>query len=553
MQFWYNEQLRQYRLQFIRAFSNFYVQTGNSGSTGSPQLIRVPCMWGDQSRLAATIVQGNSENKIPTVPFISCYMNGISLAADRRQDPQLITKVQVNERLYDTELGQYTDKIGNRYTVERHMPVPYNVTMQVDIWTNNLNIKEQLTEQLLVLFNPMIDIQTSVNPLDWTVLTVIELQDSIAWTSRSIPIGTDNPIDVMSMQFKIPIWLNPPAKLKRQAIIQEIVTNIVEGSKSEGAMEWDSYNIFSQKITTIGQYSIQLEQIGAGEYKIYLCNEDGSKTDTNGNSTVTNSKNNPLLMGGMNFIWNGISCTIKHVDINQAVLDIRESLTGTQLNCVVVNENTIQFINMSGGNNVFVDGLTGTLSNLGLQAGTYPGGNLAWWRLLEMYGIVKTYDIYGQNSSQLRLKTVQDLDSTSTDIVGWFKFDTFDQNSLIWFQNNSTIPNTNIQPISAIVNPTTSGPGLNLPSPQLGQRYLLTESPANNSLVWGNVIASGNDIIEYTTGGWVVKFCAEDHYNTGVAVYVNNLRSDKIYQLSGGYWSTLISNKYAPGYWRVGL
>ena len=40
------------------------------------------------------------------------------------------------------------------------MPVPYNLTMQVDIWTSNSDQKFQLLEQILTLYNPSVDINS---------------------------------------------------------------------------------------------------------------------------------------------------------------------------------------------------------------------------------------------------------------------------------------------------------------------------------------------------------------------------------------------------------
>ena len=199
MEYWYSAQLRNYRLQFIRAFSGFYYKTGVNAD-GTEALVRVPCRYGDPSRIASMIVAGNSENKVPSVPFITCTIDNFSMNASRRQEPKFVRSVQVNERAYDATMGAYTSQRGNSYTIERHMPVPYDLTMRVDIWTNNLDIKEQLLEQILVLYNPSIDVQTSNNPIDWTVLTYIEMQDDITWTSRTIPIGTDNPINYLRAQ-----------------------------------------------------------------------------------------------------------------------------------------------------------------------------------------------------------------------------------------------------------------------------------------------------------------------------------------------------------------
>ena len=220
MQFWYTEQLRNYRLQFIRAFSNFYVQTGPDAN-GNTSLTQIPCIYGDMSRVAATALTGNSENKVPPVPFMSCYVASLAMNAQRRQDPNFVGKMHIDERAYDDETNTYLPTIGNRYTIERYMPIPYDLTMHLDILSNNTQIKEQIIEQLLTLYNPSIEIQTSVNMLDWTVISLIELID-INWSSKTIPVGTENPLDIATLTFKLPIWINPPAKVKKQIMILHV-------------------------------------------------------------------------------------------------------------------------------------------------------------------------------------------------------------------------------------------------------------------------------------------------------------------------------------------
>ena len=105
------------------------------------------------------------------------------------------------------------------------MPVPYNLTIQVDIWTPNTDTKLQILEQLMVIFNPSIQIQSTNNPLDWSSIFEVTLTD-VNWSNRSIPQGVDEIIDIATMTFEVPIWINPPAQVKRQQIIQTIVTNI---------------------------------------------------------------------------------------------------------------------------------------------------------------------------------------------------------------------------------------------------------------------------------------------------------------------------------------
>jgi len=225
MQYWYDQQIRRYILQFIRLFDNFSVKTGQKDNTDSNTYIRVPVRYADMSRMVAHILRNSSENVMNSAPFMSAYITNLQIARDRMQDPKLIEKLQVSERQYDNSNNQYTAEIGNLYTVERHMPVPYNLNMAVDIWCSNTDQKMQLLEQILTLYNPSIEIQANDNPLDWTNITNVELID-IVWSSRAMPQGVDTQLDVATLTFSLPIWLSPPTKVKKQSIIKQIITRI---------------------------------------------------------------------------------------------------------------------------------------------------------------------------------------------------------------------------------------------------------------------------------------------------------------------------------------
>jgi hypothetical protein len=56
-------------------------------------------------------------------------------------------------------------------------------------------------------------------------LSVIYLEN-VNWTSRSVPIGTTDPIDVATLTFKLPVWISPPAKVKKLGVIQKIISSI---------------------------------------------------------------------------------------------------------------------------------------------------------------------------------------------------------------------------------------------------------------------------------------------------------------------------------------
>ena len=224
MQFFYDGQLRRYITQFIRLFSNFSVEYGMN-DLGVRQYQTVPAYYGDMSRQVANIIRSNSENTAMTVPAISCYITGLNIDRDRTQEPNYIDKKTVRTRAVDPVTGDYTDQQGDMFTVERLMPTPFKLTFRADIWTSNTEQKLQLLEQILVLFNPSLEIQTTDNYLDWTSLTMVTLTD-IGFTSRTIPQGIEDQIDVASLTFETPIWITTPAKVKKLGVITNIINNI---------------------------------------------------------------------------------------------------------------------------------------------------------------------------------------------------------------------------------------------------------------------------------------------------------------------------------------
>ena len=189
MQHFYDGQIRRYLTQTIRVFSNFVVKYGDG------TLVRVPVMYGDADKQTATVVRQNSENKINSVPKIAVYISGLAMDTTRLSDSTYVGKVHVRER--DINGDVYTAGQGKNYTVERMMPTPFKLTIKVDIWTANTDQKLQLLEQILVLFNPSLELQTTDNYIDWTSLSVLNLT-GVSWSSRQVPVGTTDAIDIAS-------------------------------------------------------------------------------------------------------------------------------------------------------------------------------------------------------------------------------------------------------------------------------------------------------------------------------------------------------------------
>jgi len=190
-------------------------------------LLRVPIRYGDASRQAQTIIQDNSANSLPSTPLMTFYITGLDYDRPRMQEPYHVNKKVVRQRTYDSESDTYETTQGNAFTVERLMPVPYKMSLALDIWTSNTNQKFQLLEQIVTLFNPSLELQSTDNFLDWTSLSVIELE-STQWTSRTIPQGTENPIDIATLKFTLPIWISSPAKVKKLGVIERVIASMYD-------------------------------------------------------------------------------------------------------------------------------------------------------------------------------------------------------------------------------------------------------------------------------------------------------------------------------------
>jgi hypothetical protein len=258
--FFYDEQIRRFLLQFARIFSNFQVEYGRNEEGTDHTLVRVPVKYGDWSRQAQTVLQNNSASTMPSTPQMTFYITGLDYDRPRMQEPYFVSKIAVRQRTYDEMTDSYETTQGNAFTIERLMPVPYKLTLKLDIWTSNTNQKMQLLEQMLVLFNPSLELQGTDNYIDWTSLTVCELE-SVQWTSRTIPQGTENPIDIATLTFNVPIWISSPAKVKKLGVVERIIANVfdAQGDASNAVLDNDLLLGTRQVITP---YSYQVLLIG---------------------------------------------------------------------------------------------------------------------------------------------------------------------------------------------------------------------------------------------------------------------------------------------------
>ena len=291
MQHFYDGQVRRYLTQMMRILANFPVQDGKGVQK------EVPVTYGDLTRQVANIIRENSENKLPSAPRIAVYLTGLELDKDRLTDSTYTRKTNIRERAYDDDNNEYLNTQGKNYTVERLIPTPYMMRVNADIWTSNTDQKLQLLEQILVLFNPSLEMQTTDNFIDWTSITVVNLEN-VTWSNRSVPVGVDSEIDIATLTFSVPIYISPPTKVRKMGVITNIITSMFDeslGTIEDGvsAPILNAYDDVPRAGITENEFGRKAQSEAASEmanvnYKTYGAFLDGDTAQLYSNGIVGN-------------------------------------------------------------------------------------------------------------------------------------------------------------------------------------------------------------------------------------------------------------------------
>jgi hypothetical protein len=492
----YDGQIRRYITQIIRLLSNFSYQQGDG------TLKRVPVLYGDISKQVAALIQENSENKMPSIPRMAVYVTNLEMDRNRTSDSSFVSKVHIRERAYDEAGNEYLNTQGRNYTVERLMPTPYNLTVQVDVITSNFDQKLQIMEQILMLFNPSLEIQTTDNFVDWTSLTTVNLEN-ITFSNRTIPVGTESTYDVFSLTFITPIYISPPAKVKRLGVITNIITSIF--TDSDGNIE-----------------------LGINDENNLEVTETRELTDADGNTErLVDYGQFPNV--GTGEIDINVKRTLKPVQAGAS----SNSTTYLSLGLYIINNKAY----------IIDKGSIGTFNWTALSEalpGCYKPG-ISQIRLLKSDG---TY-IVGYI-------TVNPLNQTEL-FVDWDE-DTLPSNTVL--TGPARNPNSYTS-IDYIVDPLRWNPETRLVS---GLR-LLTLGKIGNAInddgadgwkdqtsPFGDLVSGENDIIEYDGEEWHIIF---DASTATEEIYITNLATNSQYKWTGEFWTKSYDGEWSQGAWML--
>jgi hypothetical protein len=531
--FFYDQQIRRYIIQFMRMVSNFQVEFGKDRN-GITALQRVPVIYGDSSRQVSSIIKQNSENVMNSVPAMAVYISGLTYDRERVQNPTYVGKMSLRERYYNPSTGQYSTTQGDTLSVERLMPVPYRLTLNLDIWTSSTEQKLQLLEQICILFNPALEIQSTDNYIDWTSITYV-LLTNVTWSSRTVPTGTESAIDVATLTFEVPIFISAPVLIRKLGVIQKIIASIYGSNGDLNDSLYEDNLLLSRQYFTPLQYGVILF-----DNELKLVKYDQPVVETFGAQVIKELTEN--ISANANISLTDTEGITANMVITSLSIQSNASPTITTVpNCLVlsIDGDTVLASNVVTGNIGDKIVFTAITSKIGPDE--------AWRDLINVYGNLTN------GSSTITLE----LDD-GNEVTGTVSYNPIDDTSLLWAADIDTIPVNSLSPVNAIIDPATSRPNRDLQELASGTRYLLIndyrlDSGAQPAYNWTGIDdtpleANANDIIEFTGQHWAVVF--DSQYETTIQ-YVTNLTTGIQYRWTGQEWVKSYEGYYPAGKWQL--
>lgn len=182
------------------------VATGK-GTCDEPEFMTVPIAIGSRDRVVAAIQSGNTQNKPFSLPTMAANMTGLALSPNRKGVGV------VDRRAYLPEGGAWPTDLK---TMVRVMPIPYLMTLELSIYASNTLQMHQILEQLLLLFDPILQIQKNDSAFDWTKITTVELTGIN--NEENYPVGGDRRMMVWTLSFEMPIYISAPMDVRSEVI-----------------------------------------------------------------------------------------------------------------------------------------------------------------------------------------------------------------------------------------------------------------------------------------------------------------------------------------------
>jgi len=206
------DQLEKYIGQFMRIFSGFQVEDGVERN-GTKNRKRVPVVYGNMSRITASIMTNRDHLSATTLPIMAANMIGLSPDPNNKKTPH-----------HRDERSMRAGTNNTRYDVIDRLTGPaFLMNMELSVYASSTTELFDIIEQILLIFNPRVAIQTSSSVVDSSYITdvsLVEIRPEIQY-----PMGTESQVIVMTLVFELPVRLKYPQGFNDK-IIEQIVQNV---------------------------------------------------------------------------------------------------------------------------------------------------------------------------------------------------------------------------------------------------------------------------------------------------------------------------------------
>lgn len=202
LDYYYDQQIKKLTVQFLAVFVGMQVRSGKTNELDE-RFIDVQVKNGSSDRVVAAIISNNTQNSVVRLPLIAGTLVNLDL------DPSLRKGTRTERDItHFPSGGKFPEDLRS---TKQSMPIPYLARYELNIYASSQEQHYEILEQILVLFDPTLDLYTSDDAFDWGRIKSLELTDIRFDESVA---GVDNRIIQTTLSFKAPIYLSLPATVE---------------------------------------------------------------------------------------------------------------------------------------------------------------------------------------------------------------------------------------------------------------------------------------------------------------------------------------------------
>jgi hypothetical protein len=360
---------------------------------------------------------------------------------------------------------------------------------------------------------------------------------STIFSSRTIPQGAESDIDICSIEFEMPVFISPPAKVKKLGIVQSIVANLMDDEGNVINLEDLIYNN-----SATGHYQPGNDVVGMtlsdrqfGRYGVLLFKSNtGNPNDNQYDLTLVNPIEAVASLGlSEKETKNG-----EPIDWNIILNAQGGYVPGSEV--LFKKPNGLQIIGT-----FVINPMDPSILIVSLDTDTYPGNN----------------DVPSAVPGVTASGTIDAI------------IDPYKYNPLEVYGSHAAIPiGLRFLMLDDVNNSVNRGGYINLPSNPADSTSVPYRGPqawrsvSNNDSSWSNQdgtdpVIKANSVVEWTGSSWTTVWDPDQNTVEAADVlgeefspfYIQNIRTGIKYKWDGTQWIKAFEGEYLPGEWNFKL